>query len=740
MRRPMYKVTLLSCLAAIMFLASNLPGQAARRLNVATDRVDYYRYQIVHLTARPDSLEKYQTEAVSAAALFHHGDSLIPGVGRMRAVTLSFNAADSAWHGTWAMPWNPPLGRYLAVVNFVSGQDTLVDSTFFQVIARKPAAVPEGFCAMTIESAGNLLNNKTPSPYNDSRKWQNFGDHAKFLGADAVWYSVGWTIEGAPGISDKNPWVRDNFKVFPRLAEECHRNGLQFGGYVGSYLLWGPKLHKLKYEYSLETSQGRIYRNHHVRLEDPKRNEDIVYVLKKLEADPNVDFIGLDYIRPGAGGYETVGDFVRQMNIEAPRGWDKWTLAAKIGWVARQVKPVSDLPIRNRWQWWQCHRSAAAVERLLRDAGVTKRVWGFTLGWEMGHQHGQDPCMMNDAGLDLDAVMLYESNAKQCREMTGQWSTYLKGNEVQLMPGEQIDWVLLQKSVSPPAPEEFYWRLTDAIKGTSNGGRVKGMFWHDLFRSFKGRRGPHGMREWLIAGAASFTKARQELGCFPVSARLETDNGRLRLRVERTGTAGRTGVIGRLAIEALTPQSPLKIREIALDPKTADTVVTLGKHPQHGLVSYRITWNGDSARDQIVLFKYFPDTYAAQPFRAVQSFRAGGDVLIAIGGGRAAAATAADIGRVARAMGLVPNTLPVDSLIPDLRYKYPVLFVVSDDSLTSAQAVALRDWPTRPLMLARNANDGCDRLPRFDTDSVRAYITVRHRVAPRRGVGSADAD
>ncbi|MDI6740925.1 MAG: hypothetical protein QME74_11260, partial [Candidatus Edwardsbacteria bacterium] len=632
-------------------------------------------------------------------------------------------------------PWNPPLGRYQAIVSFLAGSDTLVDSTCLTVRARRPAAVPEGFCAMTIESAGNLLNNKTPSPYGNAPAtagWRNFTEYAKFLGADAVWYSVGWTIEGAHGITDKNPWVKSNFSVFPKLAEECHKNGLQFGGYVGSYLLWGPTLHKLKYDYSLEIKSGRIFRNHHVNLDDAKRREDISYILKLLEADPNVDFIGLDYIRPGAGGFETVEDFVKQMNIDQPKGWQRWPLPAKIAWVAKQVKPVSDRPIRERWQWWQAHRSATAVERLLRQAGVTKRVWGFTLGWEKGHQHGQDPCMMNDAGLDLDAVMLYESNAQQCREMTGQWSAYLDGSEAQLLPGEQIDWVLLQKSVSPPAPEEFYWRLTDAIKGTSNGGRVKGLFWHDMFRCFRGRRGPHGMREWLIAGAASFSKVRQELQCFPFSARLFTDNGALLLRIERTGTAGRTGALDRLTIEALTPQSPLTIREIALDPKTSDTAVALGPCPKYGLASYRITWGGAATRDQIVLFKYFPDTYAAQPFRAAQSFRTGGDVLIATGRGRASASAAAEIGRIVRAIGLVPNTLPLDSLFPDLRYKYPVLFVVADDSLTSQQSSAIRDWPTRPVMIARNANSGFDHLPQFAADSVRARIEERLGIAPRR--------
>ena len=712
MNQPIPKLAILSCLAAITFLAIGLPTAAGRRPMVTTDRPEYYRYQLVRVRVRADSSLAARADSVIAVATFRHGDSLVAGVGRMTEVRLSFDKTDSCWSGTWAMPWNPPLGRYTALATVAAGPDTLADSAAFAVSARTPARIPAGFCAMTIESAGNLLNNKTPSPYGNPPGWRNFTDFAKFLGADAVWYSVGWTIEGAPGTSDRNPWVKDNFRVFPRLAAECHAKGLQFGGYVGSYLLWGPKLHKLQYDYSLEVGKGGgVYRNHHVSLDDPKRRDVIVKVLRQLQADSCVDFIGLDYIRPGAGGFETVDEFVRQMNIETPHEWRQWPKNTRIAWVARQVKPMSDRPIRARWQWWRAHRSAAAVERLLTEAGVTKPVWGFTLGWDKGHEHGQDPPMMNDAGLDLDAVMLYESNARQCHEMTGQWSTYLRGDEVQLLPGQQIDWVLLQKSVSPPAPEEFYWRLTDAIKGTTDGGRVKGLFWHDMFRSFKGRRGPHGMREWLIAGAASFAKVRQELGCFPVSARLRSDDGQLALWI------GRTGACDRISVEALTPESPLRVRGIDLGPDVADTMVTLGRLPGRGLAAYRISWGGTGARDQIVLFKYFPETYAERPFRAVQSFRAGGDLLIATAGARHAV-KAAEIGRMARSLGLVPNVIPADSLFPSLRYKYSALVIIADDSLTAERADRAGVWPRPPLMIAKNANSGFQHQPAFDARSI----------------------
>jgi hypothetical protein len=497
---------------------------------------------------------------------------------------------------------------------------------------------------------------------------------------------VGWTIEGRRGTTDREPWIRDNFRVFPKYAEECRKRGLAFGGYVGSYLLWGPHLRKLKYDYSWEYSKGRLYRNHHVDLDDAKRRADIVSVVKQLEADPNVDYIGLDYIRPGAGGFESVDSFMANMNIEAPAGWEKYDRRRRMLWVAERVRPLSYTPVHLRWQWWQARRSAVAVERILAESGVTKPVWGFTLGWDKGHEHGQDPLMMSDAGLDVGAVMLYESTAKHCFQMTSQWSKYLRGDEAQVIAGQQVDWDLLQKSAAPPAPEEMYLRHTDGIRGMSSHHPVKGLFWHDLFRGIQGRKGPHNSREWMVAGAAAFTRVSEEMGVMPLSARLSDRDGKLGLRLScRKPLAG-------LRIEGLSPLSTCPVT--ALDSLTADTVIALGRTPARGLAAYRLWW-GDGPRDQYVLFAYFPRTYAQQPFRRLQSFRAGGDVLIANAAGGRGAAAVDSLGRYLRSLGLSVNRAPLDSLEPGLERKYGRLVVVGRDSLPGRVSEA---WGNRLIV------------------------------------------
>jgi len=699
----MHKYLSIASLLAISLLALNLgtvsgPYQSPY---FSVDKTEYFRYEMVSLNFKPDSSRNINPDSAAVSVKFFFADTALISAGDCREITLRYDPNLSSWRGTWPLPWNPPLGGYKAVLSVISKQakvdsTTLLpsyvytvissDSTIFVVKSRAPKPIPAGFCVMTIESSCDVSRTALRSPYNASRKWQNFGDWAKFLGADAVWFSLGWTIEGRPGTSDKNPWVKDNFKALPRLAKEAHDQGLQFGGYVGSYLLWGPPLKKLKYEYSIEAGKGGVFRNHHVNLDDAKRRDDIVSVMKVLEQEPNVDFIGLDYIRPGAGGYETVNQFVEQMNVETPRDWRKWPPNQRIMWVARQVRVNQVNTVHARWQWWQAHRTALAVIKLIEESGVTKPVWGFTLGWDKGHEHGQDPAMMNDAGLDIDAVMMYESTAKHCWQMTSDWSNYLKGDEAQLLVGQEVDFPLLQNSINPPAPEEMYWRWTDAIKGYTDGGRLKGMFWHDMFRGMRGRKGPYSSQEWLITGAAGFSKLRQELGLYPLTARLMAADNSLSLSLKLLSP------VNNLKIEALTPNSPLRQKEFDLASSLPDTVIRLGNIPKTGMTAYRITWGSADHRDQIVVFSYFPQTYLNQPFRQWQAFRSGGDILFAHQSESKSYKMALQAGQLARAKGLVVNHTGIDSLFPNLAYKYSRIVIALADSLTPSQQLALSKW------------------------------------------------
>ncbi|MDP2807500.1 MAG: hypothetical protein Q8O74_05110, partial [bacterium] len=106
----------------------------------------------------------------------------------------------------------------------------------------------------------------------------------------------------------------------------------------------------------------------------------------------------------------------------------------------------------------------------------------------------------------------------------------------------------------------------------------------------------------------------------------------------------------------------------------------------------RITWGSSDHRDQIVVFSYFPQAYAQNPFRQWQAFRAGGDILFAHQPGSKSYKLAMKAGQLARARGLVVNHTSIDSLFPNLAYKYSRILVVLSDSLSANQQTALGKW------------------------------------------------
>src|SRR6185295_16693158 len=112
------------------------------------------------------------------------------------------------------------------------------------------------------------------------------------------------------------------------------------------------------------------------------------------------------------------------------------------------------------------------LKSMLEEAKMTKPVFTFTLGWQMGHQHGQDPAMFVDAGVNFNHIMLYEGDRNTLASMKRQWPDYLS--------------------------------------------RGVGMFWHDLYRMIYGIRGPYSTMEWLVSGGKAFSSMQQAQGLSPI--------------------------------------------------------------------------------------------------------------------------------------------------------------------------------------------------------------------------------
>jgi len=129
--------------------------------------------------------------------------------------------------------------------------------------------------------------------------------------------------------------------------------------------------------------------------------------------------------------------------------------------------------------------------------------------------------MMNDAGADIIAVMLYEADLKQVDSLIEDWNKYVKKKDANLIVGDDYDWPLHQYTLNPAGPEDFYGRTLKAMENIYGDGFVSGIFTHDLARALWGRRGPYPSQEWVLAGASCFTRLREEWKIIPIHTEIE---------------------------------------------------------------------------------------------------------------------------------------------------------------------------------------------------------------------------
>jgi hypothetical protein len=98
------------------------------------------------------------------------------------------------------------------------------------------------------------------------------------------------------------------------------------------------------------------------------------------------------------------------------------------------------------------------------------------------------------------------------------WKSYLSGQGGSFVFGEPVDSMLLKNSRGMNGPEEHYLRQVETLTALGPLAGHTGMFWHDINRAIAGGRGPNSMREWAVAGAASFARLRENAGIVPIRA------------------------------------------------------------------------------------------------------------------------------------------------------------------------------------------------------------------------------
>jgi hypothetical protein len=422
------------------------------------------------------------------------GGSLVPTIGGLRSAVLEWDGRRSAWVGRWPVPWNAEPGEYALELasEMPSRKAEALRARSFRIERRKPKPFPARFVAVNWESSRPLASLKVKAPDGSVKDWRGLLDWTEYVGADAFWMLGGQT----PGLVRGETWVSHNLPLIPEVARECRRRGLKFGVWAMYTLTMSSEERIPGYEYALEIDEGRPKPTRAISLRDSSRPKDVAALLKSFAAIPEVDYIGLDYIRNALGGYELVDDFMAEMPwVVRPPGWEKMTRGERMAEFAKRKVARKDAAFIDAWQWWRAHRAGAVIRQIRKEVGGSKPLWAFVLTWERGWHHGQDPVMFNDAGADALALMMYEANGVQYAQIMKDWRGYVKSGDARLFVGDIVDWPLHQKS--PRGPGELGRRLEWSMRSITTDGPAAGLFIHDLERALNGRLGPYTTQDWM---------------------------------------------------------------------------------------------------------------------------------------------------------------------------------------------------------------------------------------------------
>ncbi len=513
------------CVSIILFFIF-ISSLRAFNIKVSTDKKEYLRYEIVTIFCKPINTETaFSPKSATATVEVFSNKRLINTVGNTSRLFILYNPVLNKWVGKWPIPWNPHIGTYNAVVIIEAGGKKQAGTATFNITKRIPPSLPKGFCVMDIEEPDGVIIKQVPGLGGRSVKtWENYVLWAKFMGANALWHCVGQSQIWDSFKPYDFPWSQIAMQQFPLIGRECHKYNIKYGAWMSGYVLLGNRKDLSPYRQTIgyDKDTGELHPLIYISIYDQKRESDIIELIKKLDASPDVDYIGLDYMRTDFGGYEYAIDFINDMPVyNIPENWENLDDKEKMVWLAKKLEVEHDPQIVEMWQWWRAHKMAIIIHEMVTKSGVKKPLWVFNLGWKEAKQHGQDPLMLIDAGLSINAAMFYSIDKKTLPDMIDDWTDYLRRCNTSLVVGQCVDWNLLGKTIVPTGPDEHFIRQKQAVDAFLPINPSLGLFWHDLTRAFKVVRGPYSALEWAIAGGATFTYLRKEQGVFPFKVEWE---------------------------------------------------------------------------------------------------------------------------------------------------------------------------------------------------------------------------
>ena len=413
--------------------------------------------------------------------------------------------------------FNAPRGVYTVLLD---GDES---RKYHFLVTRRPLQpLPEPLFMWTVENGGRYDHLEADFLRDPSFSAEHIDRWIERTGFNTLYFMIGQTNSSLKSVDEGNPWIPGPLKTWRGFAR--HRQASYKGGYIGSYLSFGNGNRKLKqYRFSkdFDDDQKRIFTNKFISITDSQREADILKLAKELDENEDIDFVGLDYIRMGPGGFENYQEFADIFGITLPGGDED----EKISYVGSHVRLGTIPDLREKWRYFRAYKTAQVIRRVSK--AVRKPLFVFTLGWEQGHSHGQDPAMFSDAGADVIMVMFYEATHLQHDQMMESWRDYLKeAGPLQVLAGQDVD-VVLNDAADPArqGPEEMLRRYEDNIRVLSERGQLAGFFLHDLVRTFNGRILPHYSEEWLFAAGTVRQRFLEKRGEAPVSSSLKEKKG-----------------------------------------------------------------------------------------------------------------------------------------------------------------------------------------------------------------------
>lgn len=497
----------------------NSRNREAPRVSIDLSKISVFRYEPVVI-----NVSIYTGDFIKNISIYvrYKSDKIVKKNGDDRYSINVFKVQNSQYKGTYLHPFGGTLGEYQAVVLVQTAKGIYGYTKDFTVKGRQSPPAKETKKIATLEYAIDLTTKKVPSvETGELTTYDAIYDWIRYMKCDIFWAIGGQTTGWTKGINSDEPWSKDMIKNIENLASSKKKGNVELGAYVMSYFAAGGGARKGGYDVSIgyNSETKSLVESRHISLADTKRVQDIINILKRYDSNPNISYVGLDFIRTGeVDGYEMVDEMVELTGIYVPANWNTMNKQARMRWLAvnRGKKEIG-----MKWRWFRAHKESLIIKQI-KESGIKKKLWAFTLGWAQGQEHGQDPYMFFDAGIDYDAVMIYEANRAQHVGMLASWPRYLSG-EYNTLVGNMIDNRLQDGSLRPEL--EYMKRVYESEAKFNRSSRIRGVFFHDISRMLWSKYKGYGntIREWANINASIVSRIEEKYSENPFNVSVKLD-------------------------------------------------------------------------------------------------------------------------------------------------------------------------------------------------------------------------